>query len=108
MSTITIDIEPKLFRQAESILKDIGLSYSQAVDLFTRQIVLRNELPLNLKGDNRPPIPCIDDLTEEELDALIQEGLDDIEAGRYYTADEVEHALGLHKKEVKDEYAVAL
>ena len=103
-----MDIDTKLFKQAESVLKDIGLSYSQAVNLFTRQIVLRNELPLNLKGDSRPPIPCIDDLTDEELDALIQEGLDDIEAGRYYTADEVEHALGLKQKEAKDEYAVAL
>ena len=95
MSTITLEIEPKLFRQAERVLKDIGLSYSQAVDIFTRQIVLRNELPLNLKGNNRPPIPCIDDLTDEELDALIQEGLDDIEAGRYYTFEEAKAMLGI-------------
>ena len=95
MSTITIDIEPKLFRQAESILKDIGLSYSQAVDLFTRQIVLRNELPLNLKGDNRPPIPCIDDLTEEELISEFEKGVESIRAGRCYTLDEAKKILGV-------------
>ena len=95
MSTITLEIEPKLFKQAESVLKDIGLSYSQAVNLFTRQIVLRNELPLNLRGDNRPPIPCINDLTDEEIIGLFEEGAESIRAGRCYTLDEVEHAFGL-------------
>ena len=108
MSTVTLEIDPKLFRQAESVLNGIGLKYSDAVNLFTRQIVLRNAFPLELKGSDRPLVPCIDYLTDEELDALIQEGLDDIEAGRCYTADEVEHAFGLDKKEEKDEYAVAL
>ena len=29
MSTVTLEIEPKLYRQAESVLKNIGLEYSQ-------------------------------------------------------------------------------
>ena len=96
MSTITLEIEPKLFRQAESVLKDIGLSYSQAVDLFTRQIVLRNELPLNLRGDNRPPVSCIDDLTtDEELMVLFDEGVESIRAGRSYTIEEAKEMLGV-------------
>ena len=95
MSTVTLEIEPKLYRQAENVLKSIGLEYSQAVNLFNRQIVLRNAFPLELKGDNRPPVPCIDDLTDEELDALIQDGLDDIEAGRCYTFEEAKEILGV-------------
>ena len=103
MSTITLEIEPKLFRQAENVLNSIGLKYSEALNLFNRQIVLRNAFPLELKGKDRPNIPCIDDMTDEELDNLIQEALDDIEAGNYYTADEVEKEL-----EEKYEYAEAL
>ena len=93
MSTVTLEIEPKLFRQAESVLKSIGLEYSQAVNLFTRQIVLRNAFPLELKGDNRPPVPCIDDLTDEEIIGLFEEGVESIRAGRSHTIDEAKKML---------------
>ena len=66
MSTITLEIEPKLFRQAENVLNSIGLKYSEALNLFNRQIVLRNAFPLELKGKDRPNIPCIDDTTTDE------------------------------------------
>ena len=45
MSTETayVAVEPEIKRRAEEILDKIGMSYSMAVDLFTRQIVLRRE-----------------------------------------------------------------
>ena len=95
MSTVTLEIDSKIFRQAESVLKSIGLEYSQAVNLFTKQIVLRNALPFELKGDNRPPIPCIDDLTDEEIIGLFEEGVESIRAGRSYTIDEAKKMLGV-------------
>ena len=44
---------------------------------------------------NEPPVPCIDDMTEEELEELHAQGIAEIEAGHFYTADEVERRLGL-------------
>jgi len=93
MSTVTLEIDPKLFRQAESVLDSIGMKYSDAVNLFTRQIVIRNALPLELKGDNRPPIPCINDLTDEEIFMLFEEGVESIKAGHYYTSEQVNRII---------------
>ena len=39
------------------------------------------------------PIPCIDDMTEEELDAMIDKALDDVKNGRTYTLEEAKKML---------------
>lgn len=85
-----IPVDAKLKREAESVLSQIGMSYAQAVDILTQQIIFRRKFPEDLE---QPPIPCLDDLTEDELDKLIQEGIDQIEAGKCYTADEVRRIL---------------
>ena len=48
-NSYVIELEPKIYEQAENILNKMGLSYSQAVDLFTRQIILHNEIPFKLR-----------------------------------------------------------
>ncbi|MBR0257715.1 MAG: type II toxin-antitoxin system RelB/DinJ family antitoxin [Synergistaceae bacterium] len=81
-----IPVDAKLKREAESVLSQIGMSYAQAVDILARQIIFRRKFPENLE---QPPIPCIEDMTEEELDMHIQRAFDEIEAGKYHTAEEV-------------------
>ena len=46
-----VDEETK--HQAETVLESIGLSMSEAIRLFTKQIALRNEFPLELKVPNQ-------------------------------------------------------
>lgn len=40
-----------------------------------------------------PPIPCLDEMTDEEFDEMVQAGFDDIAEGRTYTTDEVRERL---------------
>ena len=78
-----VEIEPELRAQAESVLDKIGLSFPEAVKLFTKQIIIRRAFPIELKLEEPVKKPlCMEDMTEEELDAVIQEGIDDAEAGR--------------------------
>lgn len=95
MSTAVFEIEQELVDKAEDILSEIGMSYPDAVKLFTKQIIVRNAFPIELRAMDRPPVPCIDDMTDEELDDLIQEALDEIEAGHTYTLDEAKEILGV-------------
>ncbi len=81
-----IEIEPGLKEQAESILEKIGMTYSQAVNLFTRQIVLRSSFPVELNAPVRKPL-YIEDMTEDELDYFIDKGINDIDAGRTIPAE---------------------
>jgi DNA-damage-inducible protein J len=45
-------IDPEVKRQAESILKEIGLSVSNSVELFYRQVVAQGGLPFDLQVPN--------------------------------------------------------
>lgn len=45
-------IQPKLKREAEGVFRKVGLSPSEAVNVFYRQVVLRNGIPFNVALPN--------------------------------------------------------
>jgi len=47
--TLTIQIDPILKQDAEIVFKHLGLSASQAVNLFYQQVQLRKSLPFESK-----------------------------------------------------------
>jgi len=65
-------IEPELKIQAESILDSLGVSASNAITMFYKQIVLQNGLPFEVKLPSRPV--DISKLTEAQLDAELSRG----------------------------------
>ncbi len=48
-ASVSVRMEPSLKRDAENILRDLGLPASQAVTLFYRQLVLQKGLPFEVK-----------------------------------------------------------
>jgi len=52
-------IEPAVKREAESILKEIGLSVSNSVELFYRQVVAQRGLPFELQVPNEKTMRAI-------------------------------------------------
>ena len=91
-SNVFVRVEPKTKEQAETILNSLGLSMSSAVDLFLKQVVIQKGIPFDIKLEPKYP-PCIDDLTKEEIDALLQESMDDIKEGRVYSNEQVKAIL---------------
>ena len=87
-----IELEPQIYEQAENILNQIGMSLSDAINLFNKQVILQNGFPIDLKLPARRPI-CIEDLTKEEFDALIHEAFDDIDSGRTFSSDEMKERI---------------
>lgn len=51
-ATIRARIEPKLKREVEDILSDLGLSASETIHLLYRQIRLRQGLPFEVRIPN--------------------------------------------------------
>ena len=47
--TINIRIEPSLKQQAEETLNYLGLTMSEAVNLFFRQVVINDGIPFEIK-----------------------------------------------------------
>ena len=58
-ATVRALIEPAVKREAESILKEIGLSVSNSVELFYRQVVAQRGLPFELQVPNEKTMKAI-------------------------------------------------
>ena len=52
-------IDPEVKKEAESILKEIGLSVSNSVELFYRQVVAQRGLPFELQVPNEKTMKAI-------------------------------------------------
>jgi len=57
-------IDPLVKKEAEAILKEIGLSVSNSVELFYRQVVAQRALPFELQVPNKTTMKAIRDSRE--------------------------------------------
>ena len=89
-------IDTTLKDNAESILSQLGISPSSAIQMLYSQIVLKKGIPFDLRLPAAKPV-AQGSLTLEQLNAELQKGVDSINAGRTYSADEVDAIL---KKEL--------
>ncbi len=51
-STISVRIDPNLKKRTERVFKKLGLTSSQAITLFYKQVELQQELPFIMKIPN--------------------------------------------------------
>jgi DNA-damage-inducible protein J len=58
---ITARVDPKLKRETEKVLKNLGLTTSQAITLFFNQIKLRQALPFAVTIPNTETAQAIED-----------------------------------------------
>ncbi len=77
---ITARVDPKLKRETEKVLKDLGLTTTQAITLFFNQISLRKALPFAVAIPNTETAKAIEDALagidlyeSENVDALFAE-----------------------------------
>ena len=81
-SNLYVRIEPEVKEQAEAILDILGIPASSAVNMFYKQIILHNGLPFEVTiPENKVPV-SMRSLSKEQLDRELEEGLEDVRAGR--------------------------
>ena len=81
-ANVFVRVEPEVKEQAEQVLDRLGM--------FLRQIVLQRGIPFEMKLPAYEEPVAYGSLTKEQFDAEIEKGMEDIKAGRVYSADEVE------------------
>ena len=91
-SAVYARIDTNLKDNAESILSQLGISPSSAIQMLYSQIVLKKGMPFELKLPSSKPL-AVGAMTREQLDAELQKGVDSIKAGKVYSADEIDAAL---------------
>ena len=76
-------IEPEVKEQAESILSELGIPASNAINMFYKQIILQRGLPFEVKLPQHPL--DVGAMSEEQFDAELEKGYADVRAGRVVT-----------------------
>ena len=87
---INFQTNSDLIEKARIVFKREHMTTSQALNLFLKNVVIQNEIPL---------------LTEEELEkekifqqlqAEVQKSINDIQSGNYFTEEEMRKELGIN------------
>ena len=91
-SVVYARIDSGLKESAESILQQLGISPSSAIQMLYSQIVLTRGMPLDLHLPSRKPT-AIGGMSREELDAELMKGMESVKSGKTYTVDEVDAEL---------------
>ncbi|MCD8130792.1 MAG: type II toxin-antitoxin system RelB/DinJ family antitoxin [Lachnospiraceae bacterium] len=91
-SAVYARIDTNLKENAESILSQLGISPSSAIQMLYSQIVLVKGMPfaLRLPSDKAVAGPG---LTRAELDTELTKGIHSLQSGERYSADEVDARL---------------
>ena len=76
-STIRARIEPDLKDKAEHIFRRLGLTTTQAITLFYKQVELRNGLPFDVAIPNKTTYRTFDD-TDAGRNLVVCEDADDM------------------------------
>lgn len=79
-------IEPEIKEQAESILSELGIPASNAINMFYKQIILQRGLPFEVKLPQHPL--DVGNMTEEQFNAELEKGYADMKAGRTISAEQ--------------------
>ncbi len=83
-STLNIYVDPEVLESAETILSELGIPITTAIELFLRQVVLVRGLPFPVE------LPPLDHelIIDEQLRAKYDRALNDIEVGNTHSAKE--------------------
>lgn len=81
-------IEPEVKEQAESILSALGITASNAIYLFYKQVILQRGLPFEVKLPASGPVNA-SALSDVQMNAEIEKGYADMLAGRTKPAEKV-------------------
>ena len=85
-------IDTTLKENAENILNRLGITPSSAIQMLYSQIVLQKGMPFELRlpvNKQEKPL-ALGNLTQAELDAELQKGIDSLSTGKSYSADDVD------------------
>jgi addiction module RelB/DinJ family antitoxin len=85
-ATLNLRVNPTVKKRAEEVLSRLGIPMSTAIDMYLNQISLTGGIPFSVTLPKAPQSVNADFMTEDEVHAKLQEGYDDVKAGRVQDA----------------------
>ncbi len=60
--TLHIRVEPEVKKKAEKTLNDLGLSITEAINVFLNIVILNDGIPFEIKKPNKETIQAMEDV----------------------------------------------
>ena len=86
-ATLNLRVNPQLKSRAESVLSQLGIPMSTAIDMYLNQIALTGGIPFAVTLPKAPESVNADGMTNDELKAKLLKGYDDIDAVNVHDAE---------------------
>lgn len=87
---LTYRIDSDLKTGAESIIYNLGMTPTVAIQMFYKQIMIHNGLPFSVKLQSCQTPISLGSLTAEELNTELMKGQESIKHDKKYSPDEVD------------------
>ena len=81
-ATLNLRVDPEVKQSAESVLSQLGISMSTAVDMFLRQVSLTGGIPFRVALPAAPRSIAVDAMTDRQLYEALSRGIEEAEEGR--------------------------
>lgn len=85
-STLNLRVNPVVKQRAEEVLSRLGIPMSTAIDIYLNQISMTGGIPFSVTLPKAPQAVNMDLISAEEIHGKLQEGFDDMKAGRVQDA----------------------
>lgn len=85
-TTLNLRVNPTVKQRAEDVLSRLGIPMSTAIDMYLNQISLTGGIPFTVTLPKTPQSINADLMTTEEIHTQLQEGYDDMKAGKVQDA----------------------
>lgn len=85
-ATLNLRVNPTVKQRAEDVLARLGIPMSTAIDMYLNQISLTGGIPFAVTLPHAPSALNADMMTTGEIHAKLQEGYEDVQAGRVQDA----------------------
>lgn len=92
-ATLNLRVDPDVKQAAESVLSQLGLSMSTAIDIFLRQVALTGSIPFKVALSEAPRAVDADAMGDAELREKILSSLAEIDAGKGISLRGSQHAV---------------
>ena len=81
-ATLNLRVNPTVKEQAEIVLSRLGVPLPTAINMYLNQISLTGGIPFAVTLPKAPEDINADVMTDEEIHAKLQNGYDNVKAGR--------------------------
>lgn len=75
---LNVNVNSKVYKDAEKVLSKLGISMTEAIEIYLKQISLMDVIPFNTSLEEAPASINADQMSKEEIIIHLEKGINDV------------------------------